>query len=75
MEGLELVSLNWGLILVQVRKWVLCAVVMGIIVGIDGLRLKTSDRVKLLDRRCAKTCQRTEDCSFDLCHLGKKERN
>merc|ERR1719199_2403956 len=70
VERLEFVRLDRRLILVQVREGILSAVVMCVIVRIDGLRLKTSNRVELLDRRCSKTCQRTKYCSLDLCHLG-----
>merc|ERR1712196_552339 len=47
---------------------------MGVIVGIDRLGLKTSYRVKLLDRRRAQTSKRAEDRTLDfrdLCVLDR----
>jgi len=48
---------------------VLRAVVVSIVVRVDGLRLQASDRVELLDRRRAEARQRTEHGTLDLCHL------
>merc|ERR1719272_681888 len=70
MEGLELVCLHWRLILVQVRQRVLGAVVVGIIVGINSLRLEAGNCVKLLDGGCTKARQGTEDCAFNLGNLS-----
>merc|ERR1719428_326884 len=70
VEGLQLVGLHWGLILVQVRQWILGAVVVSIIVRIDGLCLQARNGVKLLDRGGAQASQRTEDRALDLRHLS-----
>merc|ERR1719333_1894227 len=70
VERLEFVRLDGRLVLVQVRKWVLCAVVVRIIVSIDCLRLETRDRVELLDRGCAKAGEGPEHGTFDLGDLG-----
>merc|ERR1739848_778510 len=48
---------------------VLCTVMMGIIVCVDGLCLKTSNRIEFLDGGCTQTCQCTENCTLDLSHL------
>merc|ERR1719235_2673976 len=70
VEGLELVGLHWRLILVEVRQWVLCAVVMRIIVRVDRLCLEARDRVELLDSRRAKARQGAENRTLDLRHLS-----
>ena len=46
MEGLELVRLHRRLVLVQVAERVLGAVVVGVVVRVDGLRLQARDRVE-----------------------------
>ena len=51
VEGLQLVRLHRGLVLVQVRERVLRPVVVRIVVGVDRLGLQTRDGVELLDRR------------------------
>merc|ERR1719213_1605899 len=51
VEGLELVRLHRRLVLVQVAERVLGAVVVGVVVRVDGLRLEAGNRVELLDRR------------------------
>merc|ERR1719240_401979 len=66
MEGLELIRLDRRLVFVQVSQWVLGTVMMSIIVCIDGLSLKTSDRVEFLDGGCTQACQCTEYCALDL---------
>merc|ERR1719263_1550272 len=70
VERFQLVSFNWSLVLVQVLQRVLGAVVVGIVVGIDGLGLKACNGVKLLDGSRTKTCQCTEHCPLDLCDLS-----
>merc|ERR1719310_301647 len=69
VEGLQLVSLHRSLVFVQVRQWVLRTVVVGIIVGVDGLSLQACDGVKLLDGRGTQAGQRPEDRALDLSHL------
>ena len=73
MEGLELVGRDRGLVLVKVSERVLGAVVMSIIVSVDGLRLETGNGIELLDGSSTKTCQRTEHgtlvCQFPLSQL------
>ena len=48
VEGLQLVGLHRCLVLVQVRERVLCAIMMRIVVRIDGLCLETCDGIKFL---------------------------
>merc|ERR1712227_498871 len=69
MERLELVSFNRCFIFMQMCKGILCTVMVGIVVGINRLCFKASNRVKFLDCRCAKACESPEDSSLDLCHL------
>jgi len=51
VEGLQLVGLHRGLVLVQVRERVLRTVVVRIVIGVDRLGLQTRNGVELLDRR------------------------
>ena len=74
VEGLQLVGLHRGLVLVQVGERVLGPVVVGIIVGVDGLGLQAGDGVELLDRRGAQAGQGPEDRALDLRHLGVLHR-
>merc|ERR1740138_201662 len=69
VEALQLVGLDRRFILVQVRERILCPVVMGIIVSIDGLRLQTCNRVKLLDRSGTQPCESPEHGPLDLSDL------
>ena len=69
MERLELVRLHRGLVLVQVTERVLGAVVVCIVVRINGLRLEACDRVELLDSRSAKPRERTKNRTLDLRNL------
>merc|ERR1719160_387405 len=69
VEGLELVSLDRRLVLVEMGEGILCTIVVRIVVRINCLRFKACDRVKLLDRCCAETGQCTEHSALDLCHL------
>merc|ERR1719375_1902940 len=69
VEGLELVGLDGRLILVQVGEGVLSAVVMGIVVRINRLRLQARDCIKLLDRGCPETGQCSEHSTFNFCDL------
>mmetsp|Transcript_31404 Transcript_31404/g.71708 ORF Transcript_31404/g.71708 Transcript_31404/m.71708 type:complete len:222 (-) Transcript_31404:292-957(-) len=69
MEGLELVCLHRSFILVEVSKWVLCAIVVGIIVSVDGLSLQAGDSVELLDGSSSETSKRTEHSTLNLCNL------
>merc|ERR1719235_809436 len=69
VERLQLVCLDWGFILVQVRKRILCAVVVRIIVSVNGLCLQSRNGVELLDGGCAQSCESTEDCPLYLGHL------
>merc|ERR1719158_1136376 len=66
MEGLELVGRDRSLVLVKVSQRVLGAVVVSIIVGVDGLRLETGNGIELLDGRGAKTGQGTEHSALDF---------
>ena len=70
MERLELVRLDGRLVLVQVRERVLRAVVVRVVVRVDGLRLQARDRVELLDRRGTEPGERTEHGALDLRDLG-----
>jgi len=69
VEGLQLVRLHRGLVLVQVRERVLRPVVVRIVVGVDRLGLQTRDGVELLDRRGAEPGQGPEHRPLDLRHL------
>mmetsp|Transcript_11050 Transcript_11050/g.19941 ORF Transcript_11050/g.19941 Transcript_11050/m.19941 type:complete len:222 (-) Transcript_11050:84-749(-) len=53
----------------QVCQWILSTVVVSIVVGINRLRFKTRDGIKLLDRGSAEPGQSTEHCALDLCNL------
>ena len=59
-------GLNWGLILVQMRKWVLGKVLMSIVVCINGLRLKMCNGIKLLDNHSTETGQGSETVSNSM---------
>merc|ERR550514_1599058 len=74
VERLELVRLDGRLVLVQVAERVLRAVVVGVVVRVDRLRLEAGDRVELLDRRRAEARERAEDRALDLGHLGVLHR-
>merc|ERR1719160_780516 len=69
VEGLELVSLDRRLVLVEMGEWILCTIVVRIVVRIDCLRFKACDCVKLLDRCCAEPGQCTEHSALDLRYL------
>merc|ERR1719440_1117873 len=69
MERLQFVRLYRSLIFVQVCKWVLCAIVMGIIVCVNGLCLQSGNGIELFDGGCTQTGQSAEDCALDLCNL------
>ena len=69
MEGLQLVRLHRGFVLVQVRERILRPVVVRIVVGVDRLGLQTRDGVELLDRRGAEPGQGPEHRPLDLRHL------
>merc|ERR1719449_384329 len=66
VEGLELVGRDRGLVLVEVSERVLGAVVVSIIVGVDGLRLETGNGIELLDGSSTKTGKGTEHSALDL---------
>merc|ERR1719272_2279331 len=66
VEGLELVRLHRGLVLVKVRERVLRAVMMGIVVSVDRLGLQPRDGVELLDGRRAEPGERAEHGALDL---------
>merc|ERR1719189_456001 len=70
MEGLQLVSLHRRFVFMQVSKWILRAIMMSVVVCVDGLGFQTRDRIELLDGRGTQSCQRTEHCTLDLCNLG-----
>ena len=70
MERLQLVRRHRGLVVVQMRERVLGAVVVGIIVRIDGLGLQARDGIELLDGRGTEARQRTEDRALDLSNLS-----
>merc|ERR1719375_2607545 len=53
----------------EMRKRILCTVVVCIIVCIDCLSLEASNSIELLDGSCTKPCQCTEDGTLDLGHL------
>ena len=59
-------GLNWGLILMQMREWVLGKVLMSIVVCINGLRLKMCNGIKLLDNRSTETGQGSETVSNSM---------
>merc|ERR1740117_881827 len=69
VEGLQLVSLDWRLILVQVCKRVLSTVVVRIVVGINGLGLKTCDSIELLNRGSAQASESTKYSPLDFGNL------
>merc|ERR1719321_1658623 len=60
VEGLELVGLHWGLVLVQMGERIFGPVVVCIVVGIDGLRLQACDSIKLLNGSRTQTRQCSE---------------
>merc|ERR1719198_1016809 len=64
------VCLHWGLVLVEMGKRVLCAVVVRIVVCIDGLRFQARNGIKLLDRSRTESGQCSEDCALDFGDLG-----
>ena len=66
MERLELVGLDWGLVLVQVAEWVLGTVVVSIIVGINGLGLEAGNGIEFLNRGSTETGKCTEDRTLNL---------
>merc|ERR1740130_2233795 len=70
MEGLQLVSLDGRLILVQMRKRVLGTIVVRVIVRINGLGLKARDSIEFLDSRSAQTRESTENRPLDFCNLS-----
>merc|ERR1719321_1988051 len=69
MEGLEFVSLNWCLILVEVRKRILSTIVMSIVVRINRLSFKTRNCIELFNRGCSQTSQCTEHCTLNFCYF------
>jgi len=70
VERLELVGLHRRLVLVHVAERVLSAVVVSVIVRVDGLGLEARNGVKLLDRSRTKASQSTEYGPLDLRHLS-----
>ena len=74
VEGLQLVRLDGRLVLVQVRQGVLRAVVVRVVVRVDGLRLEARDGVELLDGGRTQTRQRAEDRALDLSDLSVLHR-
>merc|ERR550537_1488115 len=70
MERFQLVGLHRRFIFVQMCEWVLCAVVMCIVVCVDGLRFKTGYCVELLDGGSAQASERPEHSTLDFCNLG-----
>merc|ERR1719262_1174866 len=70
VEGLELVGFHGGFIFVQMCQWVLGAIVMCIVVRINGLCLQTSNGVKLFDGCRTQASQCAEHSALDLCDLG-----
>merc|ERR1719161_1982668 len=70
MEGLELVSLDRRLVLVQMSKWVLRSVVMRVVVCINCLGFQSRDRVEFFD--CCSTQSRKcpENSTLDFCNLS-----
>merc|ERR1719238_1981748 len=66
MERLQFVGFHWGLILVEVSKWVLCTIVVRVVISIDGLRLQPRYGIELLDSRSTQARERTENRTFDL---------
>merc|ERR1719198_442350 len=66
VERLELVGLHRSLVLMEMSERILCAIVVGIVVCVNGLRLKASNCIKLLDSRCAQPCQCSEHSALDL---------
>merc|ERR1719160_2273701 len=69
VEGLEFVGLHWCLVLVEMREGILSAVMMRVIVCVDGLCFKTGYRIKLFDCCRTQPCESTEHCPLDLCDL------
>jgi len=70
MEGLQLVGVNGGLIVVQRVDGVLATEVMGIIVRIDGLGFEARDGVELLNSGRAEAGQCAKHDTLDLGDLG-----
>merc|ERR1740130_1081355 len=70
MEGLELVCLDRGLILVQVGKRILSTIVVRVVVSIDGLSFETSDRIKFFDGGSAQPSECPEHGPLNFCNLG-----
>merc|ERR1719321_253507 len=70
MEGLELVSFNRCLILMEVGERILCTIMVCIVVRIDGLCLKACNSIELLDGCCSEPGQCTEHSALDLCDIG-----
>merc|ERR1719178_484974 len=69
VERLQLISLNWSLVLVKVGQRVLSSVVVRIVVRVDGLSFKTSNGVELFDGRCAQPGEGAEYGALDLGNL------
>merc|ERR1719367_1459178 len=70
MERLQLVGLYRCLVLMEVCEWILGAIMMSIIVRVDGLRFKPGDGIELLDCGCAQPRQGSEDGTLYLRNLG-----
>merc|ERR1719199_788333 len=70
VERFELVCLHWCLVLVEMGKRVLCAVVVSIIVCIDGLSFQARNGIELLDRSRTESSKCTEDSALDFSDLG-----
>merc|ERR1719326_158776 len=70
VERFELVRLHWRLVLVQVSERVLSTVVVGIVVGINGLGLKARNSIELLDGCRTEAGQGTEYRALDLRNLS-----
>merc|ERR1740130_625445 len=70
MEGLELVCLDRGLILVQVGKRILSPIVVRVVVSINGLSFKTSNRIKFFDSGGAQPSECPEYRTLNFCNLS-----
>merc|ERR1719453_682254 len=66
MERFEFVRLDGSLVLVEVRERILCTVMVGIVVGIDGLSFQARDSVEFFDRRRSQPRERAEHSTLDF---------
>merc|ERR1719387_1241386 len=69
MEALEFIGLHWRLILMEMRKRILCAVMVSIIVRIDGLGLQSRNGIKFLDCRSTKPGKCSKNCALNFSNL------